>query len=231
VPARDELIQMLDALPDAEAEGDIASTITELLEIYLPSEESLAALERFLVRHSRPARAAFEFTWAMRAATVRAKLSGQMNEAWWKERQQKAPAEADLHSVETDLANVHPSARIMFLVACVRAALKAWKEAHGAGDIALEEANRAKVQAYASEVLAAPDIAAKHGDGVYFANHALGMLALESGDIDRVKQYLVDASLTPGAWMLSRLPGPDWSLALELVQRGKWKRSAGFWTM
>jgi len=85
----------------------------------------------------------------------------------------------------------------------------------------LESADQAKIEAYAGEILATPGLAAKSGDGVYFANHALGILALARGDVETAKQRLMEASKTPGSFMLNRVPGPNWSLALALVERGE----------
>ena len=218
IPARDELIRMLDAVPEADRDGDTADTITELLELKFPSAESLEALERFHARDAGPHR----WTLDLRRATVlRAKLNGAMDEAWRNERRRKAPAEAHLHYEETLLANALPDDRLEYLVAAVRAALKAWRAARQAGDAMLESADQAKIEAYAGEILATPGLAAKSGDGVYFANHALGILALARGDVETAKQRLMEASKTPGSFMLNRVPGPNWSLALALVERGE----------
>jgi len=216
--AQDELIRMLDATPGAEMDGKAAETITEMLQYQFPTAESRDALERHQSRRRGPLRGAGDLS---SLTSVRVQLSGQMDEAWWKEHQSKSPAEAHLHSMEIDLAHARPQDRVAFLADAVRAALDCYQDAVRMGDPVLRSVNEAKAESYAREILAIPDLASKSGDGVFQANHVLGMLALEHGDADAAKRYLIEASKTPGSWMLNRLPGPDWRLAIALLQHGE----------
>jgi hypothetical protein len=81
--------------------------------------------------------------------------------------------------------------------------------------------NAVKLESYAREILAIPDLPAKSGDGVYTAHEVLGTLANERGDVDAAKHHLIEASKTPGSWELNRVPGPNWGLAFALIQRGE----------
>jgi hypothetical protein len=60
----------------------------------------------------------------------------------------------------------------------------------------------AKAEELAKEMLAEPDLPGKTGDGVYYANHVMGMIALRRGDTASAKLYLVESARTPGSpWL------------------------------
>jgi hypothetical protein len=218
IPARDELIQMLNAIPSAELrKSHEAETIARILERF-PSRETFDALED---RHSRLPGPGFEYADLLPLTSLRARQSGQMNDAWWQEHQTKSPGEADLHYCELLLANARPADRLVFLVAAAGSALKAYQDAGRLNDPILQSENAAKAESYAREILAIPYLAVKSGDGVYYGNHVLGMLALDRGDVNAAKHYLIAASKTPGSWMVNRIPGPNWGLAFEFIQRGE----------
>jgi hypothetical protein len=218
VAARDELIEMLNAIPSADLrDSREAETIATVLERF-PSQETSDALEN---RYSRLPGEGFKYADLLSLTSLRARQSGQMNDAWWQEHQTKSPGEADLHYNELLLANARPGDRVVFLVAAAGSALKAYQDAGRLNDPILQSANAAKAESYAREILAIPYLAAKSGDGVYYGNHVLGMLALGHGDVDTAKHYLIEASKTPGSWMLNRIPGPNWGLAFALIQRGE----------
>jgi hypothetical protein len=218
VSARNELIRMLGLIPAADLGGKTGETIVEILKYQFPSQESCSALESFQSRHSGPMRGSSDVS---ELTSLRARLSGQMDEAWQKEHRSKSPAEKDLHYNELLLANARPQDRIVFLVDTTRSALDAYQAAGRLKDHSLQSTNQVKVESYAREILALPDLATSSGDGVYHANHALGMLALDHGDVAAANRYLIDASKTPGSWSLNRVPGPDWRLAVALLQRGE----------
>jgi len=220
VTARDELIRMLETIPAGELrESREAETIAIVLEYHFPSQESTSALERLQRRKPGPVQGSLD---ALRLTSLRAQLSGHMNEAWWGEHEQKSPAEADLHYTEMLLEHARPQDRIEFLVDAVLAAAACYDAARELNNRDLELANAAKAESYARQVLAIPDLASQSGSAVYHANHVLGMLALGRGDVEAAKRHLIAASRTPGAWALNRAPyGPDWRLALALLEMGE----------
>jgi hypothetical protein len=216
--ARDELIQMLDATPTKELDGATAETISRILQLYFSSDESAAALERLQSRHTGPLRGSGDL---LTLTMLRAKLSGQQNEDWRRAHTAKDPWERDVHFCELLLDNARPEHRLAFLVDVAGASLNAYRFAVRDNNPALQSTNAAKAEKYAREILAIPDLAAKSGDGVYEANHVLGVLAADRGDMEAAKYHLIEASKTPGSWRLNRVPGPDWRLALALLERGE----------
>jgi len=59
-----------------------------------------------------------------------------------------------------------------------------------------------------------------YGNAVHAYNTALGLAALESGDTNQAKQYLLASGRTPGSPQLDSF-GPNMSLAYELLNRGE----------
>jgi tetratricopeptide (TPR) repeat protein len=59
-----------------------------------------------------------------------------------------------------------------------------------------------------------------YGNAIHDANSVLGRLALQAGDVDRAKQFLLAAGKTPGSPQLNSF-GPNVSLASELAQKGE----------
>jgi hypothetical protein len=204
-PARSELIRLLDATPAAELDGDRVATIVKILTYEFPSQPSSEAVERLRSRLTGSPRLRDEFR--SRSAIIRAQASGRWNEAWEKEQEAMSPAEKNLHYTELLLEYCVPSDRVSFLVEVARQTLDLGQEA--------------KAEAYAREILATPDLVARSGDGVYYGNHVLGMLALRQGDIAGAKQYLIASSKTPGSWEMNGIRPPDPSLAMALLARGE----------
>jgi hypothetical protein len=198
--ARNEIIQVLDAIEKPDLQPKEVRTIVRILEFVLPSEESYSALGRCRSRIADPI---WREGLASPLATIRARLSGQEDDAWRKLHRAMSPAEQYLHSVELKLAGATPADRLPFLVNAAKAASRAGDEV--------------KADAYAREVLSTPDLPSKSGDGVFHANDVLGMLALKRGDIANAKRYMIESAKTPG---LTR-GGPSFRLAEALLSRGE----------
>jgi hypothetical protein len=216
--ARDELIQMLDTMPAADLGSDTAETIEKLLQQRFPSAESAAALERLQSRYPGTLRGSGDL-W--RLTMLRAELSGLWNEGWEKEHQALPAEERDLHSCELLLASARPGDRVVFLVRAANSALRGYYHARRENDPIRQSATAIKAEKFAREILAIPDLASKSGDGVYTGNLVLGMLANDRGNIEEAKRHLIEASKTPGSWSLNRVPGPNWWLAIALLERGE----------
>ncbi len=203
--ARDELIRMLGATPAAKLRSAQTETIVRILEFHFPSQAACEAVDRLRSRVADP-RAQEGLRKA--AALLRAKVSGRQNEAWWVEHRKLSSSEQRLHYEQLLLESSDPPDRVFFLVKAAR--------------VALEIRNEAKAEAYAREILATPDLAAKCGEGVYCGNHVLGMLALKRGDVASAKRYLIESAKTPASWAPLNWPiPPDTSLAYALVGLGE----------
>jgi len=206
-PARDELIRMLDAIPQGQLRrnAETISTIATVLEYEFPSQASSDALERFRAGVTDPV---MQGELRMTSAMLRGRMRGDwMDEAWSQANRSMSPLEQSLHFEELLMANAAPGERVFFLV--------------GAAQFALRVGQNAKAEAYAREILATPDLAAKTGDGVYYGNHVLGMVALHQGDIAAAKHYLIESAKTPGSYELNGPKPPDPSLAVALLARGE----------
>ena len=59
-----------------------------------------------------------------------------------------------------------------------------------------------------------------HGNALHHGNIVLGRLALKSGDLNKAKEYLIEAGTTPGSPQLDSF-GPDMTLAKELLEKGE----------
>jgi len=206
-PARDELIRMLDAIPQDQLRenGENIDTITTVLEYTFPSQASSDALDRFRSRVTDPP---MRDELRRRSAILKGRMrGGWMDEAWSQANRSMPPREQNLHYEELLMANAAPGDRVFFLVE--------------AAQTALEVGQYAKAEAYAREILATPDLAAKTGDGVYYGNHVLGMIAFHQGDIAAAKHYLIESAKTPGSYELNGVRPPDPSLAIALLERGE----------
>jgi len=203
--ARDELIRMLGATPAAKLRSAQTETILNILQFQFPSQASFEAVERLRSRAADP-----RVQEGLRddAALLRAHVSGRQNEAWWVEHRKLSSSERRLHYEELLLESSDPPDRVFFLVKAAR--------------VALEIGNEAKAEAYAREILATPDLAAKCGEGVYYGNHVLGMLALKRGDVASAKRHLIESAKTPASWVPLYWPIPPQTfLAYELVGLGE----------
>jgi hypothetical protein len=87
---------------------------------------------------------------------------------------------------------------------------------------ALAARDRDKAQRYADEALEA----SRHGvfpwtgDAIHQGNIVLGRLALERGDVEAAKRFLLLAGKAPGSSTLGST-GPNMALARDLLQRGE----------
>jgi hypothetical protein len=59
-----------------------------------------------------------------------------------------------------------------------------------------------------------------YGNAIQAANVVLGRAALQEGEIDHAKEYLLAAGRTPGSPQLNSF-GPDMTLAKDLLKRGE----------
>ena len=223
--ARDELIQILDTMRTGDLGSVTAETIEELLALVFPSEESAAALERFHARYPATLHGATDL---LQLTAMRAKLSGLRSEAWEREHHALTPDEQDEQYKELLLASARPADRVVFLVDAANAALLSYRNAGRWNNAVLRAKSAAKMETFAREILAIPDLPAKSGDGVYTAHKVLGLLAVDRGDIEAAKYHLIESSKTPGSWMLNRIPGPDWGLMYALAERGEYDTVCAF---
>lgn len=78
-----------------------------------------------------------------------------------------------------------------------------------------------KAQTYARELLrAAPNYPKdwNYGNAIYYGNFVIGRVALRQGNIPVARQYLLNASTTPGSPQLNSF-GPNMTLAKELLEK------------
>jgi hypothetical protein len=203
--ARDDLIRMLDATPTAKLGSARTETIVWILQFQFPSQASFEAVERLRSRVTDPRQ---QEGWRRAAALLRAKVSGRQNDAWWVEHRKLSPPEQRLHYSELLLESSAPPDRVFFLVKAARIALEIGKEV--------------RAEAYAQEMLATPDLAAKCGDGVYYGNQVLGVLALKRGDVANAKRYLIESAKTLASWVPLNWPmPPNTSLPYDLLALGE----------
>ncbi len=90
------------------------------------------------------------------------------------------------------------------------------KYAYAAGETA-------EAKQYAEQILeTAPQHVGKwnHGNAVHEGNVVLGRIALQEGDRERAKEFLLTSGRTPGSPQLNSF-GPGMSLASELLQQGE----------
>jgi hypothetical protein len=200
-PARDEVIRRLLAVPAGELDSSKVAAMIRVLVYQFPGEEACQTLTAL---RSRTAIPWLEKEWMLRSTILRAQLNGQPSEEW--RRRSRTPAEERLEYDEMLLANAAPADKRRFLPDVARAAL-------GAGDLA-------RAEAYAREILAAPEGSTIDGDGIYWANDVLGACALRRGDVAAAGGYLIASGRTPGSWDLSG-NGPDFSLAKHLLEAGQ----------
>lgn len=59
-----------------------------------------------------------------------------------------------------------------------------------------------------------------YGNAIHKANLAFGSIALDTGDVELAKEYLLKAGKTPGSPQLNSF-GPNMSLAKQLLERGE----------
>jgi len=216
--ARDELIRMLDATPTAKVANDETVAIVRILEYEFPSPLSSEAVERLRLRATdlgTQAQLRLSYT------ALRGKLSGHwVDEAWMEENRTMEPVVQSLHFAELYLANAAPEDRVFFLAEAAQYAFCASRETKR-GEQA-RQAFETKAETYAHELVAIPDLSVKCGDGAYYGNHALGMLALKRGDIAAAKRYVMATANLPSQ-VSNALPywPPDPELIAALLAHGE----------
>ena len=88
---------------------------------------------------------------------------------------------------------------------------------------AFEAGQMDKARQYASDLLAkSADYKDdwNYGNAIQDGNIVLGRLALANGDVEKAKNYLIEAGKTPGSPQLDSF-GPNMSLAKELLEKGE----------
>ena len=218
--AREELIRMLESIPDRDRHRKKASTIIEMLSGPLASRESYEALERWFSRDSDPSAGRDTLT------PLRFRLSGKPYEDFRATRAEGGTYYENVRYTEHLLGAARPVDRMSYLVDVARAALAAVNTARKQKDQRLEGIHRAKARRYAEEILAVPNLAEESGDGVHYGNYVLGFLALDGGDIDSARHFLLESAKasaeTPysGSELLKGI-GPSWRLAVALLDQGE----------
>jgi hypothetical protein len=139
-------------------------------------------------------------------------------QAYLKEERPKSAEEQNLRYSEFLLANCRPVDRVHFLAGAAWSSLKALENARRVKDEKLQRTDKAKATTFAREILATPDLATKSGEGVYCANHLLGMIAFYGGNLTEAKNYLVESGRAFGSLSF---PVPAFSLASSLLERGE----------
>jgi hypothetical protein len=196
-PARDELISELASARPDQHDDAFLSAIVGLLREAFPCDESRAALDRLRGRTSDPTLQ----RELLRASTqIRASVTGQLAK-WLNQPPGERP---DYNEMLLDSAT--PADRLLLLP---EIAWYEWKIGHSD-----------RAEALAREMLGDPDLGHKTGDGVYYANVVLGMIALRKDDVPTAKHYLIEAARTPGSPWLSQ-GTQDMGLALELLRLGE----------
>jgi len=216
--ARDELIRILDSTPAAKLSSNETAAVVEILEYKFPSHEASDAVERARSHLTDPATQS-EFRHA--ATALRVRMSGHDNENWWSEHRSLEPVEQTLHNTELLADHAAPADRVFFLADAVNYALRASRETQRGESH--RQALETKAEAYAREILSIPNVADKCGDGVYEANHALGVLALKRGDIQAAKRHLMGTANVPSHVNPDLFPcfPPDRELVEGLLGRGE----------
>lgn len=218
--AREELIRMLESIPDLDRHHKKAWTIIEMLSGPLASTESYEALERWFSRDPDPSAGRDTLT------PLRFRLSGKPYEDSIVERAEGGTYYENVRYTEQLLGAARPVDRMSSLVNVARAALDTAKIAQEQKNQRLEGIHRAKARRYAEEILAVPNLAEESGDGVHYGNYVLGCLALDGGDIDSARRFLLESAKasaeTPysGSELLKAI-GPEWPLAAALLDRGE----------
>lgn len=105
---------------------------------------------------------------------------------------------------------------------------------------ALEAGKKEKADKYAIELLTQAPKLKKNwnsGNAIQVGNLVLGRIALMSGDIEKARQYLLEAGKTPGSPQLNSF-GPNMLLAKELLEKGErdvvlqyFELCGKFWTL
>jgi tetratricopeptide (TPR) repeat protein len=88
---------------------------------------------------------------------------------------------------------------------------------------AFEAGDTDKASEYATELLnKAPQYRSdwNYGNAVHHGNLILGRIALEYGQLEKAKKYLLEAGKTPGSPQLNSF-GPNMTLAKELLEKGE----------
>lgn len=88
---------------------------------------------------------------------------------------------------------------------------------------AFEAGDTDKASEYAAELLnKAPQYRSdwNYGNAVHYGNLILGRIALEYGQLEKAKKYLLEAGKTPGSPQLNSF-GPNMTLARELLEKGE----------
>lgn len=116
--------------------------------------------------------------------------------------------QAELGKLEVQLARKGGTNRLEFLPLVAKLAM--W-----AG-----ETERAEGYAREAVELESPGGPDTNGEGTHDGNMVLGLIALEWGNVERAKQYLLESGRTTGLGYLS-LTGPNLSLASELLKRNE----------
>jgi len=194
--ARNEVIAILDSASVGPQNEDI-SAMVNILQCQFPSQESIEAMQRLRTRTGDPA---LQRTVLRAVTKIRAKLNGRLDR-WL----MQTPAERDDFD-EVLLASAAPTDRILLLPEIAYLQMRA--------------GHQTTAEKFARELLADPDLAVKTGEGVYYANHVLGMIAFQSGDISSAKRYLVESAKTPGSPWLGQAT-QDMGLAEALVKHGE----------
>ena len=89
--------------------------------------------------------------------------------------------------------------------------------------VAFEAGSTEKAEQYANQLLKMSTEVGQdwnNGNAVHHGNLVLGRLALQSGDIDKAKSYLLEAGKTQGSPQLNSF-GPNMTLAKELLEKGE----------
>ena len=216
--AREELIAMIEAIPDRERRRQKARAIVTMLSGPLQSIESYEALERWFSRDPDPSAGRATLT------ALRLRLSGKAYEEFRAARAEGGTYYENLRYVEALLGVAREKDRLSYLIEVAGVALDAARTAKEQKIPHLESKHRAKARQYAEEILAIPNLATESGDGVYYGNHVLGLLALDGGDTATATRHLLEAAKaspnTPGSEMLTSF-GPHWELAAGLLERGE----------
>jgi hypothetical protein len=86
-----------------------------------------------------------------------------------------------------------------------------------------------KAEQYAKEAMSleSPGDPVGDGEATHDGNMVLGLIALQRGDVDQAKRYLIESSRTSGSGYMS-MTGPNLSLANELLKRNERQSVIGY---